>query len=135
MVDGRPTTVRSSPRPLVDVEDDLLDAADLTALEPDVGAEDGAHVVGQTVAIVDPLCVTGDAIEQGPVAARHVSHDDSHAPTPRPVEDPFVHAPIVDRGGLEGQSRMDLASARRGQEHLHHRQMLGDYQTPWHYQR
>jgi len=126
MSESTASAARPSRRPLVDVEDDLLDAVDLAALEPDVSAEDGAHFVDQTVAIVDPLCVTGDAIEQGPVAARHVGHDNSHAPTPRPVEDPFVHAPNVDRCGLEGQSRTALASARRGPGHLHDRQMVGE---------
>lgn len=98
-------------RPLADPQDDLLDPVDLAALDPDVGVEDRAHIVGQTLAIVDAPRVAGDAIEEALVVARHISNNDADAPAPRPDEDAFVHDSMVGRRRFEGQNRMAIAAA------------------------
>jgi len=135
-VPSAPRSPPSAPRsPLADLDDKLHDAVHLASFEADVGAEDGAHVVRQKLAVVDMPRVAGDALQETLVVAGHVRHHDAHASASRPFKDPFIHADIVGRCALEGQNRMARPARPRGSRHAHDRQMVGDYQTPSHYQR
>jgi hypothetical protein len=121
-------SVPSAPRSrLADLDDELLDAVGLATLEPNVGAEDGAHIVGQPFRVVDVPSVAGDALDEAVIVTGHISHHDAHTPAPRPPEDAIIHKGIVGRRPPEGQNRTAPTSSRRGHTHPHDRQMVRIY--------
>jgi hypothetical protein len=129
-------SVPSAPRSrLADLDDELLDAVGLATLEPNVGAEDGAHIVGQPFRVVDMPSVAGDALQEALVITGNVGDHDAHAPAPRPPENAIIHKGIVGRRPPEGQNRTAPTSSFQECRHHHYRQMVGDYQPARQYQR